>query len=567
MMEDLFLQADVDELSRMCDLEEPDDSSVTTEALKYVWEWRAVEYVKDLNSRLGVAPSTEDILRKVEENRVHIPEWCRPGSKGTAAETKARMWAKRFRARWGGRYGRLRIADDMVLAEMQQKVQFSTPCVVRFWHRRPVKADPFLVPDSGPENGSRFRTFIVIPTSSKTEGSFLGPESGTENGSAFSAEKHRKQAHAVWQWYNCCAARVPAGRAPLRINLDETSVALFQGGSKGTIMYNKRKDPPAAEPHERASRAKRRTCLTHVAFICDRADIQPSLPQVLVGNEATFLAGNMATLRAGCPPNVHLERQKSAWNNKQLMMRIITMLAVALRPHLDLLQPILLLDTCRVHIAPEVLNRCLALRIWPVVVPARLTWLLQPCDTHAFLKFKQSLRKAYQAAHVRAASRELSIAEFLPCLYSAIRQVLQGNVWGPAFDADGFGQRQQQLSSYVQRQLQIRDPLSLPDSLPSEELLKHCFPRRAKVPSVALLRPLQPAAKPAALPKPPTGIRLALGSWGPASSAKAAPAVAKMSAGPGPSVAFAKAFAGREPRTRGEHRLAEALAKGRPVPK
>ena len=344
-------------------------------------------------------------------------------------------------------------------------------------------------------------------------------------------------------------------------------MALFQGGGKGTIIFKKRKDPPATEPHERASRAKRRACLTHVAFICDRPDIQPSLPQVLVGNFATFLVRDMAALQAACPPNVHLVRQKSAWNNKQLMMRIMTMLAVALRPHLPLLQPILLLDACRVHIPPEVIYRCMALRIWPVVVPARLTWLLQPCDTHAFLKFKVFLKKAYQSARVRAASRELSIAEFLACMYSAILQVLQGNVWGSAFDADGFGQRQQQLSSYVQRQLQITEPLSLPDSLPSEEMLRHCFPRGAKVPHVALLRPLQPAPKPAALPKPPVGIRLALGPRGPASSAKAGPAVAKMLALPGPTTSFAKAFAGREPRTRSEHRLVVALAKGRPLAK
>ena len=136
MVEDLFLQADVDEVSRMCDLEEPDDLSATAEALKYVEEWRAIEYVKDLNSRLGVAPSTEDILLKVEENRLQIPGRCRPGSKGTAAEVKARIWAKRFRARWGGRYGKLRIADDMGLAEMQQKVPFSTPFVVGFGQGR-----------------------------------------------------------------------------------------------------------------------------------------------------------------------------------------------------------------------------------------------------------------------------------------------------------------------------------------------------------------------------------------------------------------------------------------------
>ena len=87
----------------------------------------------------------------------------------------------------------------------------------------------------------------------------------------------------MWQWYNACAARVPDGKAALRINMDETSVCLWQGGGKGTVICRKRRAPDGPEPAERVSRAKRRACLTHVAFICDRPELQPILPQVLVG--------------------------------------------------------------------------------------------------------------------------------------------------------------------------------------------------------------------------------------------------------------------------------------------
>ena len=49
------------------------------------------------------------------------------------------------------------------------------------------------------------------------------------------------QAFAVWQWYNYAASRVPAGKEPLRINLDETSLCLFQGDAKGTVLFRKKK--------------------------------------------------------------------------------------------------------------------------------------------------------------------------------------------------------------------------------------------------------------------------------------------------------------------------------------
>jgi hypothetical protein len=51
------------------------------------------------------------------------------------------------------------------------------------------------------------------------------------------------------------------------------------------------------------------------------------------------------------------------------------------------------------------------------------------------------------------------VAEFLACIYSAIRFVLQGTVWDTAFDADGFGHGQQRLSNLIQRNLNISDPL------------------------------------------------------------------------------------------------------------
>ena len=51
----------------------------------------------------------------------------------------------------------------------------------------------------------------------------------------------------MYQWYNCCAARVPPGKTPLRINVDETSVCLFQGQGKGTVVFNKRKNGSMAD--------------------------------------------------------------------------------------------------------------------------------------------------------------------------------------------------------------------------------------------------------------------------------------------------------------------------------
>lgn len=154
------------------------------------------------------------------------------------------------------------------------------------------------------------------------------------------------------------------------MNLDETSVCLFQGDAAGNILLSKKRARGVAQ---RVPRAKRRRCMTHVGLICDRSDIQPLLPQVLIINEKTAPASAMPALRAACPPNVRILRQKSAWANAHTTALVVRLIGIAVRPFLPTLQPVLLLDALRAHWHPFVLSACRAMRIWPLCVPASLT--------------------------------------------------------------------------------------------------------------------------------------------------------------------------------------------------
>jgi hypothetical protein len=167
-----------------------------------------------------------------------------------------------------------------------------------------------------------------------------------------------------------------------------------------------------------------------------------------------------------------------------------------------------------------------------VLVPARLTWLMQPLDTHGFQRYKAHLRSQYQDARCRSAGDgDLAIGEFLPCVYSAVRTVLQGTRWAGAFSQDGFGDSQAEVSSFVKRQIGTTGPVQAPVSRPSGEQLALCFPKRMRVPAQLLWRPFETAPAPLALPSTASGsrdvarVRIAL-------------------------------TAPREPRTRAEHRAA-----------
>ena len=135
----------------------------------------------------------------------------------------------------------------------------------------------------------------------------------------------------MWQWWNHCMEQVPPGTVALRLNLDDFSMFVSRRCQGARI---RRQDTIPRRLCAESATAKRRCCLTHVGLICDRPDLQPLLPQVVIGNERTFPKASFAALQSACPPNVVLVKQKNAWNDKVLCASILHRLGAALKDHI-----------------------------------------------------------------------------------------------------------------------------------------------------------------------------------------------------------------------------------------
>jgi hypothetical protein len=297
---------------------------------------------------------------------------------------------------------------------------------------------------------------------------------------------------------------VPDGVAPLRINLDETSISFFQGGVRGTVFITKRQ--ARTRLRQNVPRAARRCCLTHVALICDSETVQPRLPQFIIGNCTAFRVREMNALRAACAPNVVLVRQKSAWNNETLCAQIVRRLALALASCAVGWQPILVMDAAKLHLTRGVFAACSRAHIWPLIVPPKLTSLLQPLDTHAFMSYKHALQEAYQVEQATGCCCVLPIAALLRCVCESIRATLEGRCWASAFDETGFGGQQRLVGRRVRGAMGLGNEDCVPVILnlrPSDDLLALCFPRRARVPVAALWRSFDVASAPASSHAPP----------------------------------------------------------------
>merc|ERR1712051_556915 len=91
------------------------------------------------------------------------------------------------------------------------------------------------------------------------------------------------------------------------------------------------------------------------------------------------------------------------------------------------------------HFSEEALAAARRKDIWPCIIPASMTALLQPLDTHVFARFKLFLRTRLHQFMLGGRNRDLLVEEVLDALMHAVKGVLQRNAWASAFANNGFG--------------------------------------------------------------------------------------------------------------------------------
>ena len=123
LVEDLFLQADANELAALADTSNADGPAALSVATKCVEEWRVVVWVRGLNAAKGVAPSAESVLHQAGARRLELPEAVRGPPRGADGESRARRWVARLRRRWVGRCGKVRVRDDLQPSEIHNKAR------------------------------------------------------------------------------------------------------------------------------------------------------------------------------------------------------------------------------------------------------------------------------------------------------------------------------------------------------------------------------------------------------------------------------------------------------------
>jgi hypothetical protein len=196
---------------------------------------------------------------------------------------------------------------------------------------------------------------------------------------------------------------------------------------------------------------------------------------------------------------VYLLRQRSAWNNTDLFVWTIGLLGRILAPFASQYTRIFFFDAAKIHISTRVFAACRRAGVLAVLLAASLTWLLQPLDVRTFAPYKIQIQKEYQAFRLQAPDGVVGVRDWLASVCAAIRVVLQGRPWAPAFASVGLSPNQAGMSERTKAALGVGAAFKVGAERPTDEQLKACFPKRSKIPSKAIWRacdflPKAPAA-------------------------------------------------------------------------
>ena len=269
-----------------------------------------------------------------------------------------------------------------------------------------------------------------------------GPHFGTILGSQFHFLCSGVQKTAPFQGSFCCLFSFPRrpqcgigaiflhdqiqdNKKPLRVNMDETSVRMYPVMRAGSVAYAARLEKRTPRSlTTNVTRGQMRGSMSLVCFVCDDAEVQKTLPQILLIKKQFAPAHMLAAIMAAVQPPLAVWVVDNSWMTAEMMNKVLTHLSTCLQGWAATHQIILSADAYRSHIAPKVWRRAAALKIMMFVIPAKMTWALQPCDTHVFAKMKHYLACEVQAEMINTADRTLSVLMVVVAVNRAVRQVV-----------------------------------------------------------------------------------------------------------------------------------------------
>ena len=288
----------------------------------------------------------------------------------------------------------------------------------------------------------------------------------------------------MWRWANLLHCQLAGEECALCINMDETNVRLHMPSIAGHLSLEARvRRKKAGGLKRNVTTGETRASLTHLMCICNDRRVQATLPQILLVSEKRVSESVFNRICESLPPHFQCFRQLKAWTNADTMIRFVKLLRVALDRCAPSRQVILFADAYKAHISKPVLQACIEQRIHICLIPAKLTWALQPADTHVFAKYKQALYQEVEGMLVATTDGRVAWTELVKAILVVDERCVRDGEWEKAFADHGFVFNQRGISARCVDKLELAaGEFPLAPGLPSLSELQSIFPVRSNVP-------------------------------------------------------------------------------------
>ena len=253
------------------------------------------------------------------------------------------------------------------------------------------------------------------------------------------------------KWLRYVVEVVVWNRPHVIINVDETSLSSVQHLGKGMISgrQHARRD---ARTQPRDSKDRYDTRITYLAVVADCAGLQPLLPQVILAKYTQNVAppaGIQATY-ADCGYPFEFWHRSNGFVSPRTFKDWATRVRSVINSYNESAWIVLLIDCASCHLSAGTIAHLRRLGYIIVMIPAKLTWLLQLLDVYVFGLIKKDMRLGQARHRTRSADGRLQSMDRMRVATNSIRRHVINRDWSEAFSKLGAGSDNRPSASSLQ---------------------------------------------------------------------------------------------------------------------
>ena len=255
------------------------------------------------------------------------------------------------------------------------------------------------------------------------------------------------------QWIQYILHNILADQSYILINVDETSLQNDYLQRTGYVVEMTGKERSAAGCFfQKVTIADTRSHITLVAAISARPGIQHRFPQILIPNDSKITHAERDLYKALQFP-IEVILGEHGWVNSDVMKKLLTRYRRAVREIDPTARLVLLMDSASQHISNDVLKHAQWLGVILILIPGKLTWLLQPLDVSVFRPFKAALKKRLLDNRKDDPNGLVSMQQRIDIVASTITEILVDTEWHSSFPKVGASLALDSLRNTINRLL------------------------------------------------------------------------------------------------------------------